>query len=378
MKLKILFTILVTLLSLSSTACDFEFVQFQNNFESARLNRCEQNSDERYTLTIRPENTPINDSPWYAFKVSSDEERKIKITIKYEGGNHRYPPKVSHDLKTWQSIPFKVRKEKLSFHLNTSKEPIWVAAQEIIPNDFYSRWLQQVAHHFSATVYQLGESELNRPILALEKRGESNEWLVVLGRMHPPEITGALALFPFMQNVLDPRSPHSKKFLSYYNVLLVPNLNPDGVAAGNWRHNANGIDLNRDWGKFRQKETKLIHDKLQSIINDGGKISFAIDFHSTNKDIFYTMPSDYDVENPLLVENWLSRLDKALPDFKVEVKPGNNPNRGVFKQYIADTYKVHAITYEMGDNTNRALIQKVATKAAELLKKTLLEQTPVK
>ena len=40
--------------------------------------------------------------------------------------------------------------------------------------------------------------------------------------------------------------------------------NPDGVDSGYWRHNSNGVDLNRDWIEFTQPETKAIKQFLES------------------------------------------------------------------------------------------------------------------
>jgi len=189
--------------------------------------------------------------------------------------------------------------------------------------------------------------------------------------MHPPEVTGAMALLLFSEILLSDDAI-AKRFRDRFNILLIPNLNPDGVEHGYWRSNINGVDLNRDWKNFEQQETVLVRNQLQKIVSDGGKIVFAVDFHSTHKNIFYTMPVDYGLAPPLLVENWLSSLKKALPDFKVNIKPGGNPKSGVFKQYIADTYGVHAITYEMADHIERHRIRPVANSAALLFMEKLL------
>jgi calcineurin-like phosphoesterase len=99
----------------------------------------------------------------------------------------------------------------------------------------------------------------------------------------------------------------------------------------------------------------------------------AVDFHSTQQDVFYTMPSDYGVLPAKLVETWLDTLKgNTASSFVVRNKPGSSPGRGIFKQYFADTFKVHAITYEMGDNTQRKMISHVANQAADTLMQTLL------
>ncbi|WP_210418717.1 M14 family metallopeptidase [Aliikangiella coralliicola] len=355
-----------------SLACDFSNVVFDASFSAARLSECTQRGDNSFLLTIKPENHPINDSPWYAFKVSAKDERKIRIAIEFVNGKHRYLPKISRDGLRWAAIPHRLKNKRLTFSLKVDQKPIWVAGQEIITNQHYQSWLKQLSQNSNYTMSVLGNSTENRPIYQLESLSPSNEWVVITGRMHPPEITGALALFPFTQTLLLDQSV-GEKFRKRFNVLIVPNLNPDGVEHGNWRHNAKGVDLNRDWNKFKQQETKLVHQKLQNIVANGGKIVFAMDFHSTSKDIFYTMPTDYGIQPPMLVEDWLNQLEAEMPDFKVIIKPGNNPSKGVFKQYIADTYGVQAITYEMGDNTDRKKIISIAKNAAQLFMKKLLD-----
>ena len=202
----------------------------------------------------------------------------------------------------------------------------------------------------------------------------NNEWLVVLGRMHPPEITGALALFPFVERLLSD-SPLAIRFRSKYNILVVPNINPDGVQAGNWRHNMNGVDLNRDWNQLQQPEVTAVHKYLQSLISTGNVMSMGIDFHSTKSDVFYTMPADYGLKRPQLVNNWVESLNGKYQGYKIIQKPGSNPDKGVFKQYFADNYNVHGVTYEMGDNTDREFISTFASDAADSLMETMLRNS---
>ncbi|MFT5521561.1 MAG: hypothetical protein ACI9IA_002162 [Enterobacterales bacterium] len=360
--------------------CDFKEVTFDRDFSAAHLDECKQLSSDNYLLTIRPENTPINDSPWYAFKVSStdtsqdpsQEKKTINISIKFIDGNRRYLPKMSVDGKNWQSIPYKnnpQNENQMSFKVEVSAKPILIAGQEIINNEHYFTWAENIDKNTELSLSILGESSQGRPILQLTHKTESKEWLVLTGRMHPPEITGALAMLPFVGELVLNKDI-GKQFRERFNILVVPNLNPDGVEHGYWRHNINGVDLNRDWIKLKQKETQLVHNKLQQIVKEGGNIVFAIDFHSTKRNVFYSMPTDYGAMPALFVENWLGNLDKQAPDFKVTIKPGNNPGQGVFKQYIADNYGVHAITYEMGDNESRNVINSIARVAA----KTLMEE----
>ena len=292
--------------------------------------------------------------------------------MKVRGDEHRYPPKISQNGEAWQLLKHKIRGERLVMNITASPKPVIIAAQEIINNQYYVDWAEELTNNMQVIPSVLGQSTQGRPIYKLERKNDkAKEWLVILGRQHPPEITGALALFPFVETLLS-NSELSKKYLEKYNVLVIPNINPDGVHAGNWRNNANGFDLNRDWKNFSQIETRLINDYLQELVKQGDKITFAVDFHSTRHDIFYSMPVDYGVEKPYFVKHWLGELDRQMPNFDVEIRPGNNPDQGVSKQYFPDKFGVHAITYEMGDNTDRNEIKRIAFNSANLLMKIML------
>ncbi|WDE02930.1 succinylglutamate desuccinylase/aspartoacylase family protein [Thalassomonas viridans] len=366
---------LLLLISSYGYACKFSNVEFATDFSGGRLAQCQQLSGNKFLLTFNPENTPINDSPWYSFKVTAKQPQTVSIVMEVNDGKHRYQPKVSRDGKHWQKQSFTLDNSKMLLSLSADSQPTWVSGQEVISNVDYYLWGKSLADANIVEQEVIGHSVQERPIYSLAARAGGNEWLVILGRQHPPEITGALAMFPFTETLLG-ASPLALKFRERFNILVVPDLNPDGVYHGNWRHNVNGVDLNRDWKHFKQPETAAVNDYLTALVAQKQKIAMAVDFHSTHKDIFYSMPHDYGVENPQLVNNWLEALQLAIvneyPDFQVVQKPGNNPDRGVFKQYIADKFKVHAITYEMGDETDRVFIDKLAVKAANTLMTTML------
>jgi hypothetical protein len=358
-----------------SQSCNSGQVKLTSDFAAGRMDECIRTGENEYLITLVPENTPINSSPWYAFKIQAEQITDIIITMKVQGDKHRYPPKISRDGKSWQLQDYQLKGERLIMKVKAAPQPVTISAQEIINNQYYVDWAEELTAQSAFTQSILGLSTQGRPIYKIESRDENtNEWVVILGRQHPPEVTGALALFPFVETLLSD-SELSKYFLRKYNVLVIPNINPDGVHAGNWRSNANGKDLNRDWNDFSQIETQLINDYLQGLVAQGQKIKFAVDFHSTKNDIFYTMPVDYGVESSYFVKHWLGELDRQMPNFDVVLRPGNNPDLGVSKQYFSDQFGVHAITYEMGDNTDRTKIKRIAFKSANILMINMLSET---
>ena len=361
----------------TAQACEFTDVTFISDFEMAKLDGCSKLSDSSFLLEVKPENRPINHSPWYAFKVRSKSPKDIVINIRFDQERPRYLPKISANGKDWENLDFTIQDGVITFRVNATANAQWVAGQELFGNQEYERWMEELGKNTSFHPVQLGKSTQGRPIKALMSSPSDNkEWLILLGRQHPPEVTGVLAMLPFTERMLSD-DPLAQKFRQRFNLFIVPNLNPDGVSNGHWRHNIQGIDLNRDWINFSQIETILVRDKLNKIVSEGGKMVMAIDFHSTQQDVFYTMPSDYGMLPAQLVENWLDALKlKTASSFVVRNKPGSSPGRGVFKQYFTDTFKVHAITYEMGDNTERQMIKHVANQAADTLMQTLLSKSP--
>ncbi|WP_299074044.1 M14 family metallopeptidase [uncultured Paraglaciecola sp.] len=354
-------------------ACEFSDVSFKSDFEMAKLDTCSQLSDGAFMLETTPENRPINHSPWYAFKVLAKKPKDLEINLRFDGERPRYLPKISHNGRDWSNIDFDLHDGVMTFYVKATTTPLWIAGQELFGNQKYSDWLDELGQNKAYQRFQLGKSTQGRPIGALlSTQADNKEWLILLGRQHPPEVTGALAMLPFTEMVLSD-SPLAQKFRARFNIFMVPNLNPDGVTNGHWRHNVNGIDLNRDWKNFNQIETRIVRDKLNEIVASGGKMVMGVDFHSTQQDVFYTIPTDYTVAPSNLVEDWLAKVKKnTASSFVVRNKPGVSPGRGVFKQYFTDTYKVHAITYEMGDNTNRKMITHVAKQAANTLMETML------
>ena len=111
-----------------------------------------------------------------------------------------------------------------------------------------------------AHLMEIGRSVEGRPIRALHVNPEAPRHVLVLGRQHPPEVTGALALIPFVERLLAKRidacaqAEPTCALFEQHGFMVAPNLNPDGVARGHWRHNLGGVDLNRDWGAFTQPE----------------------------------------------------------------------------------------------------------------------------
>ena len=357
--------------------CAFGDLRIATDFDAARVSQCAQTGKNSYTLVVQPEGKPINSSPWYAFSLSAERARTITLFLHYGLHKHRYRPKISTDGRQWalldaSSYSVILAGRALKLELRAGPEPVYISAQEIINNDDYRQWIDTIAELPYVEKSEIGKSIKQRPITRLMTNGPAREWVLLVGRQHPPEVTGALALLPFVEALLADNAL-TRQFLQRFNVMIIPNLNPDGVAEGHWRFNMNGADLNRDWGIFEQTETALLADALNKLLASGGnKLVLGLDFHSTKEDVFYTQEDDPGLDLPDFTREWLEQIQRQAPWFTVKRQATNNPGLPTFKTYISEHYNIPAITYEMGDQTDRKTIAEVARIAATEMKRILL------
>lgn len=360
--------------------CQYETVTFSSQFSNGRLNGCSQQNDHTYTLKIEPESYPINPSPWYAFKVSANTAQEITVNVNYIKGRHRYSPKFSVDGEHWQLLPesqyrISENREQLQLALTLGKNPIYIAGQEVLDNRFSDRWHDTLAAKPYVEKSVIGHSVEGRPIIQLESKTAKNPaYLFISGRQHPPETTGFLGMMAFVERIWG-NAPLAKQFRKQFNVVMTPNLNPDGIEAGHWRLNANKVDLNRDWGLFTQPETKAVYDKVLTrfLPPTSESLYLALDFHSTWYDIFYTQKDEQNRFPKNFTANWLKDIRQRLPFYEPRRDAGHNSDSPTFRNYVHTLLGIPAITYEMGDNTDRKLIDVIATEAADSMMLLLLD-----
>jgi cytosolic carboxypeptidase protein 6 len=354
-------------------------VTFDTNFPCARLSECELRDDGTFSLLIQPENRPINHSPWFAFKVSAPEQTRITVHLRCDSGAIRYTPKISTDGVHWIALPaesFQLRSRPDArdaiLHLDVGPEPLWVAAQELVSSDALESWGRTLARLPFVTRAETGRSVAGRPLYKLEigDGGPRPGYVVVIGRQHPPEVTGSLALMRFIEEVVG-GSELARSFRSEFKVLLVPLLNPDGVDRGHWRHNMAGVDLNRDWVTFAQPETRAVRDAILAL-REQGKIYLHLDFHSTYNDVFYTQPDPPVESSDVFTSRWLAGIQRRFPQYRVNRSASEPVRLTTSQSWAYKTLGIPAITYEIGDNTDRALLRQISAGAAQEMMALLL------
>ena len=223
-----------------------------------------------------------------------------------------------------------------------------------------------------AALSEIGRSVQGRPIyqLMVDAGPKRPAYVVIVSRQHPPETTGSQALMRFVETLVGDTSL-ARDFRREFAVLLVPLVNPDGVAAGNWRHNMNGVDLNRDWGIFSQPETRAVGERIEAL-RARGPIYFHADFHSNYFDVFYNQPDNEPSALPGFGKNWIEGIQRRAPSYDVKRSATRTPTPTTSHNWAHQRFGIPTVTYEIGDNTERTLFQRVAVGAAEEMMTLLL------
>ncbi len=371
-------------------------VRARTDFPGARLARFAEAGPDTFAAEIPAENEPINPSPWYAFELSAPVEREVVIHMVYPpDAAYRYFPKTAPSRSgPWTVLPASAvdtSANTADVRVTVGPEGLFLAAQELIATDSIRRWIIDMAVAQPAlSVDTIGQSRLFRSLWKLElSDGPEDErpTFLFFSRQHPPEVTGFQAFQAFFARLLE-GDELAARFRKTYRVLAFPVVNPDGVDEGHWRHTAGGVDPNRDWAVYNQTETKAIVEWLQAH-TERDQVVWGMDFHSTQYDVFYTHdPERVKFRRAEWQEAWLRSLAawaaenypnaSALPARERNGRPivvGQDTlriepealGRPTSSGWVAQHYKAVAITYEVGDEQDRAYIAAKARAAAEAM-----------
>jgi hypothetical protein len=341
--------------------CTYGPLTLDASFPGGRLNACERLADGSIEVTIAPENEPINPSPWYAFDLTCDDCGPVTLQLAYDGGEHRYPPMVARAGDQGWPAPLGIDAGQTRFTLDTGGAPVRVSAQPFYTAARHRQWLEAVSARTGRPVTEIGRSMDDAPILAVSI-GQDRHGLVLLGGQHPPETRGAYAFAAFAERLLGD-DELARTWRSAFGLTLIPGLNPDGLNRGHWRHNAGGVDLNRDWGVFSQPETRAVRDHLATMPAP----LMMIDFHGTHRDVLYTLPDGaagaWPEFAPAFHAALVDRLGEAAPSRSGAHRRGSN----VAKAWFHDTFLIPTMTYEVGDATPLEDLEATATASAEIV-----------
>jgi len=348
--------------------CESRGVQVSVDFPSGGRHTCRVGENGDVTLAVVPEGTPINGSPWYAFRLDAAAATDLRVVLDYGEYEHRYSPKLTRDGATWRSVPRRdvaVAADERRASMNLRLEPgaTFIAAQPIETPTAVHAWAQQVIVPRGFEAIEYGRSIDDRPLIAY-RAGTGTDLVVAMTRQHPPETSGAVAFRTFVETIMAD-TPQANAFRARHRILLVPMPNPDGVMRGHWRWNNGGLDLNRDWRDFSQPETRALRDLIQSEAQNRRTIAF-FDFHSTRRNVIYAPPLDAESPTidllPLLRERLDAAVNPPLPWTFSHSETGQTSKRWALSELRAP-----GLTVELDDEATVTTAGRIGRTVAETM-----------
>lgn len=380
-----------------------------NEFEGARLIDYYPNKDKTYTAVFEPENLSAY-TPWFAFKIWSTQKQMVTINVisktvdfhlirilspKVRDLLDQFRPMISSDRLSWEYMnPVDLNKKNpkyiFSLQVQADTAPKWISAQELVTSQDYKAWTRKLKEFSFVTDSVIGNSVEGRPIQELDitEAKRNADLVIITGRQHPSEVAGFYSLKAFVEKITG-SSALAMAFRKKFRLIIFPLVNPDGVDNGFGRCNANGINLNRDWKRFMQPETRAIKNRIDHLLlNKTRKIRLFIDFHSAEKDLFYVIPMDKLVKRDFSLEKrkkrekgdamihaWISKIQSKFPNRQFEVSyQSSREKAGATDDWMFLDNDVPALTWETGFLTDRGSISSIADTASVELTKLLLLQ----
>lgn len=356
--------------SATGPACRSASVSIAFDFDGAAQSACAVKGERAFELLVTPEHAPpINPSPWYAFRYTATGEAPVSVTLRYLESGHRYAPKLSAGGE-WRDLPAEVSDDGKTARLELPPGAGVVAAQELVVPADTAQALARWSKASGAPVFTLGTSHDGRAIDAIRLgRKDAPKLVILLGRQHPPEVTGGIAMEAFVDTLAVRASS-----LGGVQVVVVPLLNPDGVVRGHWRANRGAVDLNRDWGEFTQPEARSVKAWLDALPAQVRPV-LMVDFHSTARNLFYVQGNEASESQAQFLAAWLGGQEQAYPGYPFTLEPRNaNPGSGTAKNWFHQTYAIPSYTYEVADTANRAATRAAAAALAARMLEALAAQ----
>ncbi|MFZ1742369.1 MAG: M14 family metallopeptidase [Pontixanthobacter sp.] len=343
----------------STARCQTAEAAISFDFEGASQSQCVIEGERSFGILITPEHAPpINPSPWYALRYEAKGSAPVTVTLHYSGAKHRYSPKLDDTAGGQVGVELEQEGEIARLLLPAGSGTI--SGQPLRTSQYCDRLLDTLAAGPEARRIVLGRSQDSRAVEAVRFGSpDAPKLIVLLGRAHPPEVTGTYAFDPFVEAV-EQRLRDEPSLAAQFQVLAVPLLNPDGVALGHWRANHGGVDLNRDWGKFAQPETRAVGDWLAGLPPHIRPVAM-LDFHSTQRNLFYVQGEEASEEQEQFLANWLVGKETRFPGYAFTLERSNaNPGSGTSKNWFHAAYAIPAYTYEVADNADEEATRRAA------------------
>lgn len=303
-------------------------VLFNTAFESGSIGLIEKLGDDEYRLHVRGQQDAHGrnrQATWFYFRMDEVADRELTLRLSSFRGeyNHRpstpagpwFRPVFSIDGANWEHFKdaeWDAEKAELTLQLRVSAPTVWLAHIPPYPHSRVLALLSEVKRSPHAGVEVIGESVLGRElhlvtVTNFAQPAEAKKIVWLQARQHAWECGTSFLVEGALRFVLS-KDPAAQQLRDRTVFKFVPMINPDSVARGEVRFNANGFDPNRQWDEvhFRdnswlRRNPEIWYVKKALLAQHAQKpIDLAINLHNTEMNEYLETMADADPQQAMM------------------------------------------------------------------------------
>ncbi|HEY6987693.1 MAG TPA: M14-type cytosolic carboxypeptidase [Bryobacteraceae bacterium] len=280
-------------------------------FEGGALGEIKKISNTHFRLAVKGESDQDHrnrQANWYYFRVDEDSE-PLTLDIVNLPGEYNYkpnrgavtkdtPPVISYDGVHWEHVKtyrYDPVEPKLILHISPSKSTFWIAHCAPYTNETLAKLRNEIGNHPDFHEEKIGKTVGGRDLLLWTithgtSRSKKTIWL--LFRQHSWESGSSWVAEGAIRTLLADRS---RKLREEAIWKIIPLCDPDGVARGGVRFNANGYDLNRNWDvidPIKMPEIAAQRSAVQKWLQSGHSIDLFLSLHNTETNEYLEGPPE--------------------------------------------------------------------------------------
>lgn len=321
-------------------------------------------------LRLRPD-TAADIRQWFYFRLQGAAQQACRLRFldagrsTYPDGWHDYRVVASSDRRNWFRIPTtRYDGEVLTVECTPQCDSLYFAYFEPYSWERHLDLLGRVDGSPQGRVARLGstveERDLDLVTVGTPGPGKRSVW--VIARQHPGETMAEWFVEGMLERLLERSDPVARRILERAVMYVVPNMNPDGSAAGNLRTNAAGANLNREWlhpDPERSPEVLLVRQRMHET-----GVDLFLDIHGDEALPYVfadgcSMLPGFDAARARRERRFIDALLAASADF--QTVHGYNPDRfsdellTLASKYVGHTFGCVSLTLEMPFKDNADL-----------------------
>lgn len=292
----------------------FVAVTFHTDFEGGSLGKVERVSDTHFRCAVKGEadqdgrNRQAN---WYYFRVDGAAGSELTLDLvdlvgeyNYRAGTHAVTkntrPVFSYDGTAWKHFDSAEWDDKaiaLRLRFTPQKDRMWIAHVPPYTNRNLENLLESFRKHPHLKRASVGKTVGSRDMLLLTvtnpKVADVKKKVIwLMARQHSWETGTSWAAEGALRFLLS-SDPQAVRIRDNFVFKIFPMADPDGVARGGVRFNANGYDLNRNWDAVDPKLMPEIAAQRKAVldwVDSGRRIDFFLTLHNTESEDYVQGP----------------------------------------------------------------------------------------